>query len=462
MSPRPIRREAGPRCAAHPDAPAGWACRDCGRTLCPECAAQVANESGAELFVCCAHCDGRAEPITVAGSPWTFSQLLVQALRVPLGPWTIAALLALWAMAWFAQSAPEGWTFAVWGLAVAPLVWTIFFAALQAAARGAYDVQSGHSVDLIRDVLLPALNAVVLTLPVGALARAARASHAVSDVTSGQAALAIAVGSLFPSVFITLAARGHLLRALDPRVIVAHVRVLGRDYALSAIVSQVACLVAFEWVVAAQYIRDANFGVYPLLLQLFAISILAVQARLVGLLLSARGGELSPGFQWEQRVPALPGVPPRGHRRPRAAPASHARAPVAPIELSEESPGRGEPSIPGLVRALGDERLDEAVRTYAMLADLPPAALSPPQHLAVGQAAAARGDLATAVRALKVAASFAPDHPDAPRACVILARVYAERLGDVASADKLFRHVVQRYPGTPAAAFAAERLAPKS
>jgi len=271
MSGRPIRRGEGPRCAAHPDAPAGWECRDCGRALCPECAAQVTSEAGAELFICCVHCDGRAVTLVVAGSPWTFAHLLVQALRVPLGPWTVVALFSLWTMAWFAQSAPEGWTFAVWGLAVAPLVWTIFFAALQAAARGAYDVHSGRPVEIVHDVLLPALNAVVLGLVVGALAHAAAPRRDTSELTAGQLAIAIAVGFLFPSVFVTLAARGHLLRAIDPRSIAAHVRVLGKDYALAVLVSEVLCLVAFKWIAAAEYIRRGNVGMYPQMLQLFSI-----------------------------------------------------------------------------------------------------------------------------------------------------------------------------------------------
>ena len=102
--------------------------------------------------------------------------------------------------------------------------------------------------------------------------------------------------------------------------------------------------------------------------------------------------------------------------------------------------------------------LQKAAEIYAALPDLPPTSLCPGSHLAVGQAAAGRGDFACAVRALKAAASIAPDAPDAPRACVILARLYAERLGDAASAERLYRFVVQRYPDTDAARFARQRL----
>ena len=97
----------------------------------------------------------------------------------------------------------------------------------------------------------------------------------------------------------------------------------------------------------------------------------------------------------------------------------------------------------------------EVLRLPENLASLPAAS-----HVAVGQKAAAVGDYPLAVRALKQVAQLTPEDPLAPRACVILARLYGERLGDEASALKLYRHVAGRYPGTDAARFAQSRLKP--
>jgi hypothetical protein len=86
-------------------------------------------------------------------------------------------------------------------------------------------------------------------------------------------------------------------------------------------------------------------------------------------------------------------------------------------------------------------------------------ALSSPQiQLEEGQAAAARGDFDTAVRALRAAATEVPDHPIAPRACILLARIYSERLDDSVKGDELYRYVMKRYPSTSAAAFAERKL----
>ncbi|MBI5479488.1 MAG: hypothetical protein HY906_11560, partial [Deltaproteobacteria bacterium] len=82
----------------------------------------------------------------------------------------------------------------------------------------------------------------------------------------------------------------------------------------------------------------------------------------------------------------------------------------------------------------------------------------PARHVAVGRAAAAAKEYHLAGRALRAAADEAPDDPEAQRAWVLLARVYADKLGDAARARQIYGYVLERYPGTEAAAFARAQL----
>jgi hypothetical protein len=109
-----------------------------------------------------------------------------------------------------------------------------------------------------------------------------------------------------------------------------------------------------------------------------------------------------------------------------------------------------------IVRALATKDLERALALYEAA---PPAAsaLGPDHHFAVGSAAANAGRFPLAVRALKVAA-FAP-HEIAARAIITLARVYEEGLRDPDAAARLYHETCKRFPDTPAATFARERLA---
>jgi TolA-binding protein len=115
--------------------------------------------------------------------------------------------------------------------------------------------------------------------------------------------------------------------------------------------------------------------------------------------------------------------------------------------------------VHAVVTALQEQQLDAAVEGYAQVPESVDGWFSIESLVTLGQVAVGRGQLHLAVRALKQAAKRAPDDPLAPKACILLARVYAEKLGDAASAGKLYRYVLQRYPGTDAARFAEQRLA---
>jgi tetratricopeptide (TPR) repeat protein len=167
----------------------------------------------------------------------------------------------------------------------------------------------------------------------------------------------------------------------------------------------------------------------PLLGEAISLYVPFVVARMLGLLLFSYGDRVGYGMASEFFEPEP--------------------APVAPPEPLEAQ----------LVRAVETNALDQALALFRRLPErLPP--LPAACHLAVGQKAAAVGDYPVAVRALKQVAQHSPEEPLAPKSCVLLARLYGERLGDAASAQKLYRHVVGRYPGTEAARFAQSRLPP--
>ena len=102
-----------------------------------------------------------------------------------------------------------------------------------------------------------------------------------------------------------------------------------------------------------------------------------------------------------------------------------------------------------------DARL--ALSVYVAEADLADATLPPALLLRTGQAAASVDDLAFAIRALTAAGQHAV--PDGAKALVIAARIFDERLREMDRARLLYESVVQRFPGTQAAQYAAQQLA---
>jgi hypothetical protein len=84
-------------------------------------------------------------------------------------------------------------------------------------------------------------------------------------------------------------------------------------------------------------------------------------------------------------------------------------------------------------------------------------ALEAPVVVAMAQLLAGRGGFAEAAQVLR-GVSARPAGPDTPRALVILARLYVERLGAAPEGMALYRRVVAEFPGTPAAEFAATQL----
>jgi tetratricopeptide (TPR) repeat protein len=272
--------------------------------------------------------------------------------------------------------------------------------------------------------------------------------------------IVLAGAAWLPGVLLLAAGGQSVLTMLNPLAVIATVRRLGRDYLLT-----LGALAGLS--VALLLGRLVAAGIHGLelpLLSRWAAELVTcivpfIMARVLGLLLYARGDALGYGLPSEYLEPILGDTRPRVEAPPlRASPPvpEEAEAPAAlPSSITE--------TLAALAQAVGAQDAGKALPLYAELRE--PRLLKqlePAHHLFVGQAAVAQGQYALAVKALETAADVAPDGPSASRALVLLARVYAERMKDPERAQSIYRYVVHRYPNTDASRFALAHLSPTS
>jgi hypothetical protein len=280
-----------------------------------------------------------------------------------------------------------------------------------------------------------------------------------------------------PMALVAAATDIELLGMLNPAQIFRYIAKAGRNYAttVGALV-----LMAIPGAIISLAVVPLLRGL-PIpfisrwLAEAASLYVPFVMARMLGTLLHVHGDALDWGNTSDYEDPVLPDAKPRGTAPPPKPP--RASQPVAPLDGPDllDQPGAApiealvvEDSVPTVIaselpasdteigRALAAQDLPRAVSLYEANPRMPPHELTPDEHFAVGHAAANAGRFPLAVRALKVAAFST--HAIAPRALVILARVYAEGMKDPHSAASLFHETVKRYPGTPAAAFAHQQL----
>jgi hypothetical protein len=181
---------------------------------------------------------------------------------------------------------------------------------------------------------------------------------------------------------------------------------------------------------------------------------LAAAAVAAGHLLFTHAAAFDHGDALSFEVPYLPEAQPTGAwTRPVDPAAAAAQAQRhQPLELEDPA---------ALLRAALDG--GDAAQAIARAAahDVPFEVLTSSQHLTLAQMLAGRGDPAGAAAGLRELLLRRPDDPVASRAMVVLARLCAERLDDAAEAQRLYRAVAARFPGTDAARFAAQRLVPR-
>ncbi|MFL5346344.1 MAG: tetratricopeptide repeat protein [Hyalangium sp.] len=475
-------------CQRHPTVMAGWSCDNCQATLCPDCVA--VRRSLATEYLSCGLCQGRVLPILVHRSRSPLAERLWGIWRYPFTLSGLAVLLGLsfllMVLRWAAESTFLLLKFlpTVIGLGV---FWGAFFHIIRSTARGERELDTPDYSEFFSDCVRPALRGLVGTsllwgpgLLYLLFIKRWDVSKPMNELLSSPAfyitgglpeldwsqvvgdpilwLIVLAGAAWLPGVLLIAAAEQSVLTMLNPLAVVATVRRLGRDYTrtLAALAGLTVALLLGRLVAAGIHWLDL-----PLLSRWAAELVTCIapflMARVLGLLLYSRGDELGYGSPSEYLEPIL------GDTRPRVEAPPLRVEPVVPAEPPTAAPPALTDTLSALVQAVEAQDAGKALPLYAELRE--PRSLKQVEsahHLFVGQAAAAQGQYALAVKALETAADVEPDGPSASRALVLLARVYAERMKDPERAQSIYRYVVHRYPNTDASRFALAHLSPTS
>jgi len=492
--------ELRPRCGRHSASPAGWVCSGCNTRLCPACAATRSAGPQSSYTVCTLCGDAAIQLVAPRSILRPFAERLTSA---PAWPFTKSVLLSLVALAFFRTllsyggMAPLQAKAVVTGASVGAF-WAYIFYIIRHTATGQAGLGVPEFRDLKEDLFAPASKGAAATAVIwapavlyllfsndwdlGALLEPGKFSDPVLW-------LLVLLGIVYcPMALVAAATDIELFGILNPLQIFRYIAKAGRDYVITVVaVALMAIPGALILGLVAPLLRALPIPFISRWLgEAASLYVPFVMARMLGTLLRVHGDALDWGNPSDYDEPVLPDARPRGTPPPPKPPrASQPVAPLSPpsgaipmIELgAEESvptvlatevatgelpldPPAAEPPMAAsdteIGRALAARDLAQALSLYDAARGAP-GPLTPDEHFAVGHAAADAGRFPLAVRALKVAAYSTG--AIAPRALVILARVYREGMRDPDSAERLFHETLKRYPGTPAADFAREQLA---
>jgi hypothetical protein len=439
----------------------------------------------------CRECGGQAEPLVLHRSEQaSFADRLGQVWRYPFtkqGLMVAAGLGAALAIAGFitqvslivARLAPAAIS--------AGIFWGAFFSLMRSTLRGESEVPIPDYSDVFADWLVPALRGVVassvvwLPLPLylaltGGWDVSQYLDALLSDpmfymtgrfhsipgeqLLSDPLAWLLALTGLawLPMTLMMAMTGAGLLEILNPLKGLHRILRLGRDYAVALGALLTLGLVYFVVHLVSSSLREIPFEIIlsRWLAQVLECLVFFVMARVLGLLLYTRGDAIGYGAPSDYVIPVLPAD---------AAPRTSLRVEPAPLAAQTPTPAEAaapEARLRELDAAVRARDIPQALALYTALSFLPKATIPPAVHLFVGQASAAQGDNALAVRALESAADSAPEDPLAPRALVLLARVLGERMQEQTRAEDVYRYIVDRYPDTEASRFAQGRLPPTS
>lgn len=446
-------------CSAHPKEAAGWLCEGCDRALCPDCVAE--RPAGVTSFTVCCHCEGIAAQAKVHRSHWSLGARLRGAWRYPFQSSTAVALFATAVGSLLSQ-----WVFSNSPFFLKPVTFSIFVgihaacvsAIVKSSALGENEFAAPDFTDVFSDLVRPSVRAVLATACLWgpAVAYGALREGPLSSLAGDPVLYLLLLGGLlyFPIAVTMAAVDSPWTSLLFPVRGFACITRLGGDYwrTVGFIALVVAAGVAAKslWSVAGELPL-----VSPSVHRVISLMMLFICARGLGLLLHVRGDSVDYGVESDFWVPLLPGVKPRG--RLQAAPVeATSRRSRAPLSLTDFEAPQDPAVLVG--NALATSSLAEALAQHRRLPVERWSELSAGSHVAVAQKSAADGDLSYAVQALQHVARKSADDAEAPKACILLARIYGERLSDGASAKKVYEHVLRRYPGSNAATFAASRV----
>ncbi|MGQ0506617.1 MAG: tetratricopeptide repeat protein [Myxococcaceae bacterium] len=420
----------------------------------------------------CTLCGGTTRQLKAHRSRLSFGARLPAALAFPFTPAGLLALFvlaaipaslsgALWPLPFFAKTLGFGF----WVLTF----WSMMFHIIRLTARGETDISIPDVTEVSTDVVLPAIRGFIASSFVWAPAALYVAKRYGADgfFHAGQLVrdpvfwlVAVAGITYSPMAVLVGATGGGLVRILNPVVIVAYIQRIPRSYATA--VAALAGLFGLRLLLGGVALLIMKIPV-PFLSHWVAEVIelypAFVMARVVGLLLYLHGDALDYGMADDYFEPVI-ATEPRG---------SLTLTGSARRDIDNLRPAPPEPTVAAtgiaatleeVKRSVDGNDVDRAVEIYSGAPQFAPHQLPSSYHFAVGQGAATRGNYPLAVRALTAASETDPSDPIAPRAFVVLARVYGERMNDARKANAIYQFVIERYPGTSAAQFALTRMSP--
>jgi hypothetical protein len=291
-------------CSTHGGARAAWACDDCQRRLCPECAEALEVGRGVTV-VGCLPCGGPAQPLMVPGAEQSFTASLRNVLAVPVGVGGLAVLVGLAYLAgrMVAGGAPPVWILCGWSVPAA------FVAVIVVRATAEW---SGPAAPRVRVPFGPGLSErglLLAVLAVPLLVGAARADLA------GRLALALGAGAFAPLGLAGVACGPSPLRTFDLRWYGQAARAVGGDGLLaSALSAALLCFAAWLWSAATEGSADEAPALWRVAAGMVAALSVLLLPRLAGLLVRAHAEGLEVELQTRGRRPAWPEARPRRRR----------------------------------------------------------------------------------------------------------------------------------------------------
>jgi len=291
-------------CSTHGGARAAWACDDCQRRLCPECAEALDVGRGVTV-VGCLPCGGPAQPLMVPGAEQSFTDSLRNVLAVPVGMGGLGVLvgLAYFAGRMVAGGAPPVWMLCGWTLPAAYVAVIIVRATAEWPGPSAPRVRVPFGPGLSERAVLLA----VLAVPV--------LYGAASLDLAGRFALALGIGAIAPLGLARVACGPSFLRTFDLPWYWRAARAVGGDGLLAgALSAALLCFTAWVWSAATEGGADEAPALWRVAAGMVAALGLLLLPRLAGLLVRAHAEVLGVELQRRGRRPAWPEAVPQRTR----------------------------------------------------------------------------------------------------------------------------------------------------
>lgn len=427
--------------------PAGWRCATCG----PVCVAHVRRVPKQRMRFSCATCRGKAELLRARRSELhAFKPRLKPALRsTAFGRPLLAIVVCALLMTTSVKLSAIG---LVLGM-LATLVLGLRY--VRTTADGVdYDwppvSQAADEIGKPLARVLAGLAPVLVVAFVGIyqlsyspwkISADRSRSLTVAFLTSPGFWLALVVILAWtPVVLLSATIAQTVLEALDPRAVLREVKAKRRDYAwvLAPGAAAAVLAMALRWLLPPGFIGT-------LLVSLLVVYAVFAACRLLGELLWLNPDVLGWGREDDAYVELGDPRAPE-EETPVVVPVA---APTPTLQMNTSLTAQMQAALDAR-----DVKLIMQLYTSNKNAD---GELPPPLLLRVGQAAASVSDYARALSSLSAAGR--DPGPDGGKALVIAARILDERLRDVDGAKRMFTQVVERFPGTQAATYAAQQLA---